>query len=47
MRILDIITERQETPKGNMGLTIFDIDDTLFHTTAEIKVIKDGKEVRS
>ena len=47
MRILDIITERQETPKGNMGLTIFDIDDTLFHTTAEIKVIKDGNEVRS
>jgi putative chitinase len=32
---------------GNMGLTIFDIDDTLFHTTAQIKVIKDGKVVRS
>jgi|694.fasta_scaffold00012_34 putative chitinase len=47
MKILDIITERQEMPKGNMGLTIFDIDDTLFHTTAQIKVIKDGKVVRS
>ena len=30
-----------------MGLTIFDIDDTLFHTTAQIKVMKDGKVVRS
>jgi len=47
MRIIDIITERQEQPMGNMGLTIFDIDDTLFHTTAQIKVIKDGKVVRS
>ncbi len=47
MKILDIILERQEMPKGNMGLTIFDIDDTLFHTTAQIKVMKDGKVVRS
>lgn len=28
------------------GLTIFDIDDTLFHTTAKIAVIKDGKVVQ-
>ena len=28
------------------GLTIFDIDDTLFHTTAKIAVMKDGKVVR-
>ena len=28
------------------GLTIFDIDDTLFHTTAKIAVMKDGKLVR-
>lgn len=28
------------------GLTIFDIDDTLFHTTAKIAVMKDGKQVR-
>ncbi len=47
MKIFDIISERQEMPKGNMGLTIFDIDDTLFHTTAQIKVMKDGKVVRS
>lgn len=29
------------------GLTIFDIDDTLFHTTAKIKVVKDGKIIRT
>lgn len=28
------------------GLTIFDIDDTLFHTTAKVAVKKDGKVVR-
>jgi FMN phosphatase YigB (HAD superfamily) len=28
------------------SLIIFDIDDTLFHTTAKIKVIKDGKPIR-
>jgi putative chitinase len=47
VKILDIISERQEMPAGNMGLTIFDIDDTLFHTTAQIKVMKDNKVVRS
>ena len=36
------LTEEHE--KG--GLTIFDIDDTLFHTTAKIKVMRDGKKVR-
>lgn len=29
------------------GLTIFDIDDTLFHTFAKIKVLKDDKEVHT
>ena len=29
------------------GLTIFDIGDTLFHTFAEIKVMKDGKVLHS
>lgn len=47
MKIFDIISEGEEIPKGNMGLTIFDIDDTLFHTTAQIKVIKDGKVIRN
>jgi FMN phosphatase YigB (HAD superfamily) len=28
------------------GLTIFDIDDTLFHTTAQIAVMKDGKKIK-
>lgn len=28
------------------GLTVFDIDDTLFHTTAKIAVIKDGKKIK-
>ena len=40
------IAEKLVNP-GSMALTIFDIDDTLFHTTAQIKVIKDGKPIRS
>lgn len=28
------------------GLTVFDIDDTLFHTFAMIKVMKNGKEIK-
>lgn len=31
---------------GGLGLTIFDIDDTLLHTTAQIKVVQNGKIVR-
>jgi hypothetical protein len=30
-----------------LGLTIFDIDETLVRTTAQIKVVKDGKVIRS
>jgi GNAT superfamily N-acetyltransferase len=44
-RIRDKFGEAQE-PQG-LGLTIFDIDDTLFHTTAQIKVIKHGQVIRS
>mgnify|MGYP007000347008 len=29
-----------------IGLTIFDIDETLFHTKARIKVIKDKKIIK-
>jgi len=47
MKILEVISEKNASPSGSMGLTIFDIDDTLFHTTAQIKVIKDGKVVRT
>lgn len=36
-----------EEVSNGLGLTIFDIDDTLFRTTAQIKVMKDGKVVRS
>lgn len=35
--------EQEETG----GLTIFDIDDTLFHTTAKVLVKKDGKVIHS
>ncbi len=42
MRASDFIKDK---PTGI--LTIFDIDDTLFHTTAKINVVKDGKVVRS
>lgn len=37
------ITERTR----GRGLTIFDIDETLFRTSAKVKVMKDGKVVRS
>lgn len=36
--------EEQEFKTGS--LTIFDIDDTLFHTTAQIAVIKNGQVVK-
>lgn len=36
--------EEFSQPKKN--LVIFDIDDTLMHTTAKIKVVRDGKVVR-
>ena len=35
-----------EETKG-MGLTVFDIDETLFKTNALVRIIKDGKVVRS
>ena len=35
---------KQEKEYGS--LTIFDIDDTLFHTTAQIAVKKDGKVIK-
>jgi predicted chitinase/pyrimidine deaminase RibD-like protein/LysM repeat protein len=44
MNVIDIITEK--TFRG-LGLVIFDIDDTLLHTTAKINVVKDGKVIRS
>jgi hypothetical protein len=38
------LQEEQEYQNG--GLSIFDIDDTLFHTTAKIAVIKNGKKIK-
>ena len=38
--------QNESSSKSGFGLTIFDIDDTLFHTTAKIAVKKDGKIVR-
>jgi hypothetical protein len=37
------LTEQKETG----GLTIFDIDDTLFHTTAKVLVKKDNKVIHA
>ena len=34
----------EQTDAGS--LSIFDIDDTLFHTTAQIAVVKDGKTIK-
>ena len=47
MKVIDVISEKLNPDSKGMGLTIFDIDDTLFHTTAKIKVLKDGKVVRT
>lgn len=34
-------------PDTAQSLIIFDIDDTLMHTTAQVKVIKDGKVIKT
>lgn len=36
-----------EQQLGDKGLTIFDIDETLFHTKAKVDVIRDGEVIRS
>lgn len=43
LRFNEYLKEEAQFQDG--GLTIFDIDDTLFHTTAMITVNKDGKPV--
>lgn len=42
-KIIQLIIEAQ----GNKGLSIFDIDETLFRSKAKIKVKKDGKILKS
>lgn len=36
----------KEFTPGSQDLVIFDIDDTLMHTTAKIKVVKDGQMIK-
>ena len=36
----------REFAQPRRSLVIFDIDDTLLHTTAKIKVVRDGQAVR-
>lgn len=45
IKFKEYLVEQQEYQDG--GLSIFDIDDTLFHTTAQIGVMKDGKKIKS
>ena len=44
LKFLDFITE--EKTAGH-GLHVFDVDDTLFHTTAQIRVMKGKKQMAS
>ena len=37
---------KQYISEGTKGLTIFDIDDTMFKTKAKVEVKKDGKVVK-
>jgi FMN phosphatase YigB (HAD superfamily) len=46
MKIHELLSERINHATAK-SLVIFDIDDTLLHTTAKIKVVKDGKVVRT
>lgn len=41
-----MIKQRFKEFVGSGTLTIFDIDETLFHTKAKVKVVKQGKVVR-
>jgi hypothetical protein len=45
-RLNKYIVEAKKLKIG-LGLTALDIDDTIFHTFAQIKVVKDGKVVKS
>ena len=37
---------KQYISENNKGLTIFDIDDTMFKTKARVQVIKNGKVIK-
>ena len=42
-KIVQLILEA----RGNQGLSIFDIDETLFYSKAKVKVVKDGKVIKT
>jgi len=46
MKMYNLINERSKNFRGS-SLVIFDIDDTLLHTTAKINVVQDGQVIRS
>lgn len=45
--MLDFLTFLNEQKAAGSGLHVFDVDDTLFHTTAKVKVMKGKKHVAS
>lgn len=45
--MLDFLTFLEEQKAPGPGLHVFDVDDTLFHTTAKVKVMKGKKQVAS
>jgi len=45
--MLDFMSFIQEERSVGPGLHVFDVDDTLFNTTAEVRVMKDGQVVQS
>jgi hypothetical protein len=45
--MLDFLSFIQEQNNPGGGLHVFDVDDTLFHTTAKIRVMKGDKVVQS
>lgn len=46
-RLFNAIRQYTTESKYGRSLTIFDIDETLFHTTAKITVMKDGKPIKA
>jgi hypothetical protein len=45
--MLDFISFIQEQTENSPGLHVFDVDDTLFHTTAKVRVMKGNKLVQT
>lgn len=45
--MLDFMSFIQEERNAGPGLHVFDVDDTLFHTTAKVRVVKNGQVVQS